>query len=231
MLEKPAGTPQRPAKVLVVDDHPVVREGLAAQVALQHDLEVCGEAEDLADALALFEKAAPDVVIVDISLKTGNGIDLIKRLRARDANVRIVVWSMYPESLYAERALRAGAMGYIHKGKATREIVEAVRTVLAGRVYLDEELAAKLLGRVVGGSGRPIERSPIECLSDRELEAFKLMGHGLTTEQIAGNMHVSPKTVETYRARIKEKLGLSNITALIHRAAQWVLENDGPPVP
>jgi DNA-binding NarL/FixJ family response regulator len=192
-------------------------------VATEPDLEVCGEAEDIASALALVESARPDVAVIDISLKDGNGIDLIKRIRARDETVRLLVWSMYPEDLYAERALRAGAQGYVHKGRATREILDAVRAVRAGRLYLSGEQANRLLKRLVGGQGE--ERSPVEGLSDRELEAFQLMGHGLNTEQIATKMHVSPKTVETYRARIKEKLNLSNITELVQRATRWVVEN------
>lgn len=213
----------RATKVLIVDDHPIVRDGLAAQISGHRDLEVCGEAEDVAGALAVFEKTRPDIAIIDISLKQGNGLELVKRLRARDEALRIVVWSMYPESLYAERILHAGAMGYVNKGSETGEIMRAIRAVLAGKVYLSEELSAKLLGRVVGGA-KAAERSAIESLSDRELEAFRLMGEGLNTEKIARQMHVSPKTVETYRARIKEKLGLSNITELIHRATQWVTE-------
>src|SRR5439155_19750303 len=174
-------------------------------------------------ALALLESARPDVEIIDISLKNGNGIDLIRRIKARDDPVLILVWSMYPENLYAERALRAGAQGYLHKGRATRQLLDAIRAVLSGKVYVSGELADELLQRVIGGKG--VERSPIDRLSDRELEAFELMGHGLATEAIAAKMHVSPKTVETYRARIKEKLGLGNITELIQRAAQWVLES------
>jgi DNA-binding NarL/FixJ family response regulator len=202
----------------------VVREGLAMQIATQPDLEVCGEAEDVAGALAAVEAARPDVAIVDISLKNGNGMDLIRRLKDRHGGVRVLVWSMYPENLYAERALRAGAQGYLHKGQATYHLLDAIRAVLAGKVYVSGEVADKLLQRVVGG-GKAVERSAIDRLSDREVEAFELIGHGLTTEAIALRMHVSPKTVETYRARIKEKLGLSNITELIQRAAQWVLEN------
>ncbi len=213
------------ARVFIVDDHPVVREGLTAKLSAQPDLEVCGEAEDVAGALTLAESAQPDVYVVDISLKGGDGIDLIKRLRARDEAARVVVWSMHQEGLYAERALRAGALAYVHKGKATREILQAIRSALAGKVYLGEDASARLLGRLVGAGGRPAERAPIERLSDRELEAFRLMGQGRTTEQVAEAMHVSPKTVETYRGRIKEKLGLSNSTELIQRATQWVLEN------
>ncbi len=140
----------------------------------------------------------------------------------RQSALRILVWSMYPENLYAERALQAGAHGYLHKGRAMRQILDAIRAVLAGKLYVSGELADNLLQRVAGGTAAG--RSPIETLSDRELEAFEMIGYGLTTELIAGKMHVSPKTVETYRARIKEKLGLHNHTELIQRAAQWVLE-------
>ncbi len=212
-------------RVFIVDDHPVVREGLTAKLSAQPDLEVCGEAEDVAGALGLAESARPDVYVVDISLKQGDGIDLIKRLKARDESVRIVVWSMHQESLYAERALRAGALAYVHKGKATREIVQAIRSALAGKVYLGEDASTRLLGRFVGAGDRFTERAPIENLSDRELEVFRLMGQGLTTEQVAEAMHVSSKTVETHRSRIKEKLGLSNMTELIQRATHWILEN------
>ena len=215
--------PSAPIKILIVDDHPVVREGLAMQIATQPDLQVCGEAEDVPGALALLASARPDLAIVDILLKRGNGIDLIGRIKERLPSVRILVWSMYAENLYAERALRAGAHGYLHKGRATSQLLAAIRAVLAGKVYVSEELASSLLHRVVGG--KAVERSPIDQLSNRELEAFEAMGQGQTTEKIAALMNVSPKTVETYRARIKEKLGLSNVTELVQRAAQWVLES------
>ncbi len=217
-------TATQTTNVLIVDDHPVVREGLTMHIGAQPDMRVCGEAEDVADALQLLESSRPDVAVVDISLKTGNGLDLIKRIRGRNEHVRVVVWSMYPENLYAERALRAGALGYVHKGRATKNIIEAIRCVRAGTIYVSEETSALLLSRLVGGGGSSPDA--VETLSDRELEAFRLMGHGRTTEEIAEQMHVSPKTVETYRARIKEKLNVSNATELIHRASQWVLEND-----
>ncbi|MCE9562632.1 MAG: response regulator transcription factor [Planctomycetes bacterium] len=211
-------------RVLVIDDHPVVRDGLSALLGTEPDLEVCGEAEDVAGALAQLKSARPDVAIVDVTLKNGNGIDLVKRIRAHNPTVRVLVWSMYPEELYAERALRAGAQGYVHKGRSTQEILVALRVVLAGKVYLSGDQADRLLRRLVGGSTGS-ERVPVECLSDRELEAFELMGQGRTTEQIAEAMHISPKTVETYRARIKEKLDLDNITELIQHATRWVLES------
>jgi len=211
------------AKVLIVDDHPVVREGLAMHLATQPDLEVCGEAEDLPGAMTLLASAQPDVAIIDISLKGSSGIELIRRIRDRGHAVRILVWSMYPENLYAERALRAGAQGYLNKGKATHHVLDAVRAVLQGRVYVSGAIAEKILHRVVGRKHE--ENSAIDSLSDRELEAFQLIGEGMTTESIAEKMHVSPKTVETFRARIKEKLGISNLPELIQRAAQWVVES------
>jgi DNA-binding NarL/FixJ family response regulator len=211
-----------PARILIVDDHPVVREGLAMRLATEPGLEVCGEADDVPSALAALESVRPDLAIIDISLKKGNGIDLIARIKTRNESVRILVWSMYPENLYAERALRAGAHGYLHKGRATAQLLDAIHAVLAGKVYVSDELADDLLSRVV--RGKPVECSPFDLLSNRELEAFELIGQGQTTEKIAEVMNVSPKTVETYRARIKEKLGINNVTELVHRAAQWVLE-------
>jgi DNA-binding NarL/FixJ family response regulator len=192
-------------------------------LSAQPDLEVCGEAEDLPGALALLASARPDVAIIDISLRNSNGIELIRRIRDRQDPVRILVWSMYPENLYAERALRAGAQGYLHKGQATHHVLEAVRAILQGRVYVSGVLADRLLHRVVGR--KPEEQSAIDSLSDRELEAFQLIGEGLTTEAIAEKMHVSPKTVETFRARIKDKLGIPNLPELILRAVQWVVES------
>jgi len=211
------------AKVLIVDDHPVVREGLTMHLATQPDLEVCGEAEDLPGALAILTSARPDVAIIDISLKSSNGIELIRRIKDRQDAVRILVWSMYPETLYAERALRAGAHGYMNKGQATHHVLDAVRAILQGRVYVSGELANRLLQRVVGQN--PGQSLTIDSLSERELEAFQLFGEGMSTETISEKMNISPKTVETFRARIKEKLGISNRNELIMRAAQWVVES------
>jgi DNA-binding NarL/FixJ family response regulator len=210
-------------KVLIVDDHPVVREGLAMHLATLPDLVVCGEAEDVPGALALLASTAPHLAIIDISLKNSNGLELIRRIKDRHEAVRILVWSMYPENLYAERALRAGAQGYLNKGQATHHVLEAVLAILQGQLYVSGGLANHLLKRVVGQKGE--DRSPIDSLSDRELEVFQLTGEGLTTELIAGKMHVSPKTVETFRARIKLKLGLTNMAELIHRATQWVVDS------
>lgn len=210
------------SKILIVDDHPIVREGLAMHLASQPDLEVCGEATDLPGALSLLASTRFDVAIIDISLTNSNGLDLVRLIKERYEAVRVLVWSMYPEHVYAERALRAGAQGYLHKGQATNNVLNAVRDIIQGKMYVSGTLADQLLRRVLGRNAE--ERSPIDTLSDREFEAFRLIGEGMTTHSIAQKMHVSPKTVETYRARIREKLGLGNTTELIQRATQWVVE-------
>jgi DNA-binding NarL/FixJ family response regulator len=213
------------SRVLIVDDHPAVREALALRIARQRDLEVCGEAADTSEALNLLAETKPDVAVVDISLKTGNGIDLIKRIKDRNGNVCILVWSMHSESLYAERALRAGALGYVTKDQATDRIVEAIRQVLAGKIYLSEAMTERMLQRAVGGGRAEVTRSPLDVLADRELEVFRLIGQGVKTAEIAERLHLSVKTVETYRDRMRRKLDLSDSTKLAHYATQWVLEN------
>jgi DNA-binding NarL/FixJ family response regulator len=212
------------ARVLIVDDHPAVREALAARIGRQPDLEVCGEADDMGQALQLLAETQPDAAIIDIGLKTGSGIDLIKRIRDRNDRVRIVVWSMHGESLYGERALRAGALGYVNKDQATEKIVEAIRQVRAGKVYVSDGLAERMLRRAVGSGPGTIARAPVEALADRELEVFRLIGEGMKTADIAKRLRLSVKTVETYRDRIRQKLDLSNGTKLAHFATQWVLE-------
>jgi DNA-binding NarL/FixJ family response regulator len=212
------------ARVLIVDDHPAVREALAIRIGRQRDLEVCGEAADLSEALRLVAETQPDVAVIDISLKTGNGIDLIKRIRDRNDHVRMLVWSMHSEALYAERALRAGALGYVNKDQATDRIIEAIRQVLTGKVYLSAAMAERLLQRAVGGAPAEATRSPLNVLADRELEVFRLIGEGVKTAEIAERLHLSVKTVETYRDRIRRKLDLSHGTELAHYATQWLLE-------
>ena len=213
------------ARVLIVDDHPAVREALAMRIGRQPDLEVCGEAADMSEALRLVADTQPDVAVVDISLKTGSGIDLIKRIKDRNDTVRMLVWSMHSESLYAERALRAGALGYINKDQATDKIVEAIRRVLEGKVYLSDAMVETMLHRTVGGERKEVTRSPLDALADRELEVFRLIGQGVKTAEIAERLHLSVKTIETYRDRIREKLDLSDGTELAHYATQWMLEN------
>jgi DNA-binding NarL/FixJ family response regulator len=209
-------------RILVVDDHPMLREGLAMHIAAQGDMEFGGEAEDTAGALLAFESRRPDLVIVDIALKDSDGIELIRRIRERDDSAAILVWSMYPEDVYAERALRAGARGYLNKTRATQDLMEAIRSIIAGKVYVSGGFAETMLEQFVAGAGS--RKSPIHDLSDRELQAFELMGHGMNTESIATKMRVSPKTVETYRIRIKRKLRIEHATELVQRATQWVLE-------
>ena len=225
MTKQQERTANKPAQVLIVDDHPAVREGLALRIARQPGLQVCGEAGDIPEALRLVESTNPDIAVIDIALKNGNGIDLIKRIKARNDSVRMLVWSMYGESLYAERALRAGAMGYINKEQATSQIITAITHVLEGKIYVSGPLADQLLNRAVGKRRDAGEHSPVEKLSDRELEVFQMFGRGLDTHQIAERMHISRKTVETYRSRIKEKLNIGGANELITRAVQWVLEN------
>jgi DNA-binding NarL/FixJ family response regulator len=215
---------RRTVRVFIVDDHPSVREGLAAHINAQTDMVVCGEAGEVGDALRQVAVCSPDVAIVDISLKSGDGLDLIKQLRSRHANVQALVHSMYDESTYANRCLRAGAMGYINKSACPSEVVKAIRAVLAGRVYLSDEMSETLLRHTVG-MGTQSLTDPIDTLTDRQLEIFRLIGAGQTTTQIARRLHISAHTVETHRENIKRKLGVENITALTQRAAQWVVNN------
>lgn len=213
------------SRVLIVDDHPAVREALGLRISRQPDLEVCGEAADMAEAIQLFATSQPDVLVVDISLRSGSGLDLIKRLRDRDANVRILVWSMHSEALYARRVLHAGALGYINKDQATDRIVEAIRRVLEGKVWLSDAMTENLLQRSVGANTEAVDLSPVDTLSDRELEVFRLIGDGVKTATIAERLHLSVKTVETYRDRIRTKLNLTSGAELARAATQWGLEN------
>ena len=221
----PRNNNDKPARVLIVDDHPAVREALALRISRHADLLVCGETAELAEALQLVSDTKPDVAVIDIGLKTGNGLDLIKRLKARGETVRMLVWSMYQESLYAERVLQAGALGYITKDQATDQIVDAIRRVLEGKIYLSEAMTEKLLTRIHGSSSLKQSSRPEECLSDRELEVFQLIGNGLEIQEIAKRLNVSPKTIETYRFRMKEKLHISDSKELFRRAFNWVEEN------
>ena len=217
--------PENRARVLIVDDHPAVREALALRIGRQRDLKVCGEAADMSEALRLIADTEPDVAVVDISLKTGTGIDLIKRIKDRNDHIRILVWSMHSESLYAERALHAGALGYINKDQATDRIVEAIRRVLAGKVWLSEAMTDRMLQQTVGTARGEVTRSPLQPLTDRELEVFRLIGAGLKSPEIAERLLLSVKSVKTYGYRMRQKLNLADGTKLAHYATQWVLEN------
>jgi DNA-binding NarL/FixJ family response regulator len=207
-------------KILLVDDHPLVREGLVNLINQQPDLEVCGEASNEPQALELIGAVKPDVAIVDISLENGSGIELLKSIKAGHPGVMTLVLSMHDESLYAERALHAGARGYIMKSEAAKKVIVGIRAVCAGQLYVSEKIAAKMTGKFVGS--QPVTpASPVEQLSDRELEVFQLLGRGQSTRQIADHLHVGFKTVQAYCARIKEKLHLANATELLREAFRW----------
>lgn len=214
----------RKTRILVVDDHPIVRQGLKLMIDKESDLEVCGEADGMARAMQLYFETDPQVIVADISLENGSGIELVKEMMSHNPELRILVCSMHEELLFAERALRAGAKGYINKEETPERMIAAIRRVASGKVYLSERMTERMLCRQVGSTDEP-PASAIETLSDRELEVFEQIGHGVTTRQTAQKLHLSPKTVETYRENIKHKLNLANATELTRHAVQWVLEN------
>jgi DNA-binding NarL/FixJ family response regulator len=211
-------------KVLIVDDHPVVREGLTRLINLQPDLRVCGEASTAYQALKMLPVLKPDLVILDITLGGSNGMDLIKDMKVRSLKSSILVLSMHDESLYAERALRAGAKGYIMKEQASKEVLKAIHRILAGEIYLSEKMAAKMLHKIADGKSDG-DTPPEGALSDRELQVFQMIGQGLGTRQIAEELHISAKTVESYRAHIKVKMNLKNAHELTQHAVHWVESN------
>jgi DNA-binding NarL/FixJ family response regulator len=211
-------------KIFIVDDHPIVRQGLALLINREPDLVVCGDAEETSSALRRIEELKPELVIVDISLNGPDGLDLLKNIRARDPDLPVLILSMMDELLYAERGLRAGANGYIMKQQATEQVLVAIRRILGGEIYLSERMANKMLHLFVGGSPKK-QSSPVADLTDRELEVFRLIGEGHGTRQIADELHLSIKTVESYQAHIKEKLLLRNGRELVQRAIQWNVVN------
>jgi DNA-binding NarL/FixJ family response regulator len=212
-------------RILLVEDHPLMRKGLALSIETEPDLKVCGQLADAEEALAAFEELDPDLVVVDISLPGMSGLELIKHLQALRPQLPTLVVSRHDEALYAERAIRAGARGYVMKLEAGDVIVKAIRRVLAGGIYVSEEINERLLMGLAAGR-RELAQSPLEVLSDRELEVFELTGRGLGTREIAERLHLSVKTVESYRARIKEKLNLNTAAELMQHAVQWV-EGEG----
>ena len=207
-------------RILVVDDHPIVRQGLALMVNREADLVVCGEAEDATSAMLVLVSARPDVLIVDISLNGPDGIDLLKTIRIQHPSLPVLILSMHDESIYAERALRAGANGYIMKQEATEKVLVAVRRILNGEIYVSDRIANKMLKHYITGSGT-LRVSSIAGLSARELEVFRLIGEGHGTRQISKELHLSIKTVESYQAHIKEKLSLSSARELMQHAIEW----------
>lgn len=208
-------------RVFLVDDHPIVRHGLAQLINHEPDLMVCGESEDGSKGLTAVRAAKPDVVVVDLTLKHSSGFSLIKNLNAADPKLSILVLTIHEESLYAERCLRAGAKGYLMKEEAMENVLLAIRRVLTGQVYLSEEMQSKLF-RASGKRSEMVIASPLERLSDRELEIFRLLGQGVGTRQIAKLLNLSISTVESHRARIKDKLDVKNATELLQHAVKWV---------
>ncbi len=208
-------------QILIVDDHPIVRQGLAQLINHEEDLSVCGQAEDAPAALKIIKQLGPDLVVVDISLKETSGMELIKDIKTQYPDLPVLALSMHDESLFAERALRAGAKGYIMKAEATENVVTAIRKVLNDELYLSDRMQNKMVRKLVGEKPGP-GASAIDSLSDRELEVFLLIGQGYGTRQIAEKLYLSAKTIETYRAHLKDKLDLANSTELLQYAIQWV---------
>ena len=207
-------------RIFLVDDHPLVREGLTNLINRQDDLIVCGEAEDSSEAIGGIARSRPDVAVIDISLKNESGLELVKNLGSQFPLVALIVLSMHDEALYAERALRAGARGYVMKRETTKSVLTAIRRVLEGSVYLSERVVNGM-ARKLSLSSKASASSPVERLSDRELEIFRLLGQGRTTSQIAEDLHLSLKTVQAYCARAKEKFGVSSLTELLRAAIRW----------
>jgi len=208
---------------MIVDDHPLMREGMSLRISTQRDLTVCGDAASENEALLLVEKANPDLVIVDLTLAQGHGLDLIKQIKYRYPRVKMLVVSAFQESLYAERALRAGAQGYLNKHESSERVLEAIRTLLAGKRFVSAEIAQRLMDKAIGGNeeiGATVER-----LTDRELEIFRLIGEGMTTSAIANKLFLSTHTIDSHRENIKRKLALKNAGELTRAAVQWLLES------
>jgi DNA-binding NarL/FixJ family response regulator len=216
---KPAAKP--PTKILIVDDHPMMREGLAQLISNQPDMLVCGEAGDAREALEKVCLLKPNLVLADITLPGRNGLELIKDIQALEAGVAVLVISMHDEAFYAERVLRAGGRGYVMKQEGGKKIMEAIRQVSGGKIFVSEKMSAKIL-EIFSGHRTENAESPVESLTDREFEVFQLIGQGLGTKEVAGQLRVSPKTVEVHRANIKTKLKIQSMTELIRYAVRWV---------
>jgi DNA-binding NarL/FixJ family response regulator len=207
-------------KIFLVDDHPLVREWLTNLLHQQTDFQVCGETGHAAEALQLIAALRPDIAILDLSLSSGSGLELIKDIKTGHPGVAVLVLSMHDEMLYAERALRAGAGGYIMKNEATQKVIQAVRAVLQGEIYIGPKVTSLMAKKQITGKGDGAAL-PLERLSDRELEVFQLLGRGFSTRQISEHLHIGFKTIQSYSARIKEKLNLANINELMREAIRW----------
>jgi DNA-binding NarL/FixJ family response regulator len=226
-----AATPQiqahsKKCRVLLVDDHPIVRQGLALLIDREPDLSVCGEADGAHSAFHAITTLRPDIVVLDISLSGPDGLDVLKDIRMKTASLPVLILSMHDESIYAERAMRAGANGYIMKQEATEKVLVAIRRILQGEVYLSDRLTSAMLQQFVRGTAQA-KKSPLVNLTDRELEVFRLIGEGHGTRQIADELHLSVKTIESYQAHIKEKLALRNARELVQHAIEWTMNLKG----
>jgi DNA-binding NarL/FixJ family response regulator len=214
---------QAPARIMIVDDHPIVREGLTVRISAQPDLTVCGEAATEDEAVTRVAELVPDLLIVDISLDSGNGLEVIKRVKAAHPSVRMLVLSGYKESVYGERALRAGAMGYVNKQESNGKLLEAIRAILDGKRYISDDFAQRLISQSLGEAVNG--KTPMELLTDRELEIFRMIGQCLRSSAIAERLFISTHTIDTHRENIKRKLNLKNAGELTSAAVQWLLEN------
>lgn len=221
-----ATPPSGPARILLVDDHPLLREGIARAVGRESDMEVVGQAGSAEEALAEARRLQPDLVVLDLALGEADGMDLLPRLRRAAEDALVVILSMFDEAVYAERCLRAGASGYVMKEAASETLVAALRQVLAGEIAVSEDVRARLVRRVAGRSG---DSGPVEALTDRELQVFRLLGEGRSTREVAEALHLSVKTIESHRAGIMDKLGLEHANQLVHRAVGWVQREEGRP--
>jgi len=213
--------------VMLVEDHPMFREQLAQLINKEASTTVCGEADNIHDALRMIESEKPDIAIVDLTLKGPSGLELIKNLKAKELDIPVLVLSMHDEALYAERVLKAGARGYITKNEVSKEVMTAIWTVLRGEIYLPARIASRILESVAVGRKND---NGVAQLTDRELEVFELIGHGRSTREISHCLHLGMSTVDTYRARIKTKLHLENSSQLSHEAIRWVSEGQKAPV-
>jgi DNA-binding NarL/FixJ family response regulator len=222
----PPSSSETRKRILLVDDHPIVRQGLSALLEHEPDLEICGEADDPDVGLDRIEELRPDIVLSDLSFGGLSGIEFIKDIRARWPKLPVLILSMHDEVHYADRALRAGAMGYIMKQAGGSRVIEAIRQVVSGQIYLSPEVTTQLVRTAIDGP-QETASSPIDQFSDRELEVFALIGQGLSTRQIAKKLHLSTKTIDSHRSKIKSKLNLKNSTELVHHAIRWFSNADG----
>lgn len=210
-------------RIFIVDDHPLIRDGMALLIGSQRDLQVCGTAGGMREALQQIAKSPPDLMVVDLSLKDGLGLELIKSVNERFPQIRILVVSAFEESQYAERVLRSGALGYVNKQECDTKLLEGIRSVLGGRRFVSDEILQRLVNQALGGNEGA---EPVSLLTDREFEIYRLIGQGVTTGDIAKQLHVSPHTIDSHREKIRHKLGVKNGHELMQHAMRWVIEHE-----